>query len=274
MDEFQNIMMEVESMKEKQDKVDKMLLKLKEENDTLWREIAILRQKHIKQQQLVDKLLRFLVDIVRNSMSLKRKAPLMLDTNRKILKTNDNAIYLPSTSSNGPIIRDITEEDNSSLPLFKDFQIDFPKFIDEDNKLEMKNDTLNNNEEYNKKQKDLIILQPQQNYLGIQELLGIEGPDNNYFSALNTPTISLDDSDNNIINNLSTNINNNLNSNNNNNINNNNNNKINNDNNINEIDDNTNIINNNINLNDNSNNFLIPTSNSNSNNSISKFSNE
>ncbi|XP_075585431.1 uncharacterized protein LOC124492433 isoform X9 [Dermatophagoides farinae] len=122
-DEIQDILSDVESIKGRQDSVDSLLNNLKQENEALWREIAILRQKHLKQQQIVEKLLQFLVSIVRNRVvgGLKRKAPLLIDSNgsnsRKIIKNKEsNTICIPSPPSNsGPIIHDITDLEESNL---------------------------------------------------------------------------------------------------------------------------------------------------------------
>lgn len=46
-------------MKGRQDSVDSQLSAMKRENEVLWREVAILRQKHIKQQQIVNKVIHF-----------------------------------------------------------------------------------------------------------------------------------------------------------------------------------------------------------------------
>ena len=47
---------EVKSMKSKQDSLDSHLNKMKRENESLWREVLVLRQKHAKQQQIVNKV--------------------------------------------------------------------------------------------------------------------------------------------------------------------------------------------------------------------------
>ena len=50
------VLTEVKSMKGRQDSVDTQLSAMKRENEVLWREVAILRQKHLKQQQIVNKV--------------------------------------------------------------------------------------------------------------------------------------------------------------------------------------------------------------------------
>lgn len=74
---------EVRSMRGRQEHFDSRLGAMKRENEALWRELALLRQKHHKQQQIVNKLIHFLVSLVqpnRNSgLSMKRRYPLMID---------------------------------------------------------------------------------------------------------------------------------------------------------------------------------------------------
>lgn len=125
-DDVNEILSDVESMKGRQETVDTMLNNMKRENEALWREIAILRQKHMKQQQIVEKLLHFLATIVRNQVvsstgSIKRKTPLMIDSSsnrKKILKTNKDGVCIPpSPGASGPIISDITDIGDNDLSL-------------------------------------------------------------------------------------------------------------------------------------------------------------
>jgi heat shock transcription factor 1 len=50
------VLADVKSMKGRQDSLDSQLNAMKRENEVLWREVAILRQKHMKQQQIVNKV--------------------------------------------------------------------------------------------------------------------------------------------------------------------------------------------------------------------------
>lgn len=47
---------DVKQLKTRQSSVDSQLSAMKQENAVLWRELAMLRQKHIKQQQIVNKV--------------------------------------------------------------------------------------------------------------------------------------------------------------------------------------------------------------------------
>lgn len=74
---------EVRNMKGRQEDLDSRIGAMKHENEALWRELAMLRQKHMKQQQIVNKLIHFLVTLVQPStgsgLSVKRRYPLMID---------------------------------------------------------------------------------------------------------------------------------------------------------------------------------------------------
>lgn len=48
------VLADVKQMKGKQESLDAKFSAMKQENEALWREVAILRQKHIKQQQIVN----------------------------------------------------------------------------------------------------------------------------------------------------------------------------------------------------------------------------
>lgn len=110
------VMSEVKLMRGRQDTLDSRFSAMKQENEALWREVAVLRQKHVKQQQIVNKLIQFLVTIVQptrnnsglNSMAgVKRRYQLMINdvpesqSSAKVQKQNDQA---------GPIIHELTEE--------------------------------------------------------------------------------------------------------------------------------------------------------------------
>ena len=78
---------EVRSMRGRQEHLDSRLGAMKRENEALWRELAVLRQKHLKQQQIVNKLIHFLVTLVQPSrnggLSVKRRYPLMIDDSNR-----------------------------------------------------------------------------------------------------------------------------------------------------------------------------------------------
>uniref|UniRef100_A0A0B6Z4B9 HSF-type DNA-binding domain-containing protein n=1 Tax=Arion vulgaris TaxID=1028688 RepID=A0A0B6Z4B9_9EUPU len=83
-DEVSRVLSEMKHVKSKQDAMDENLEYIKRENKLLWREVALLRQKHHKQQQIVNKLIQFLVSLVssnRSGLSIPtiRRAPLAIN---------------------------------------------------------------------------------------------------------------------------------------------------------------------------------------------------
>lgn len=109
------VLVDVKQLQTRQESVDNQLASMKKENAALWRELALLRQKHMKQQQLVNKLIHFLVHIVNPSrgnmggMGRKRKFPLMINDiasgSSKSQKTVDS-----SSSDDGIVIHEVESE--------------------------------------------------------------------------------------------------------------------------------------------------------------------
>lgn len=52
------VLSDMTQMKGRQDNMDGRLMAMKLENEALWRELSLLRQKHIKQQQIVNKVVK------------------------------------------------------------------------------------------------------------------------------------------------------------------------------------------------------------------------
>lgn len=108
------VMSEVKVVRGRQDTLDSRFSAMKQENEALWREIAVLRQKHMKQQQIVNKLIQFLVTLVQptrsggggiNAMNgIKRRFQLMIndvpDSSKKRKRSQDS----------GPVIHELTED--------------------------------------------------------------------------------------------------------------------------------------------------------------------
>lgn len=81
-EDLSRIMNSAQQVQDKQESLDSWLSALKMENESLWREMADLRQKHAQQQQVIRKIIHFIVTLVQNNrLSLKRKRPLMINTN-------------------------------------------------------------------------------------------------------------------------------------------------------------------------------------------------
>ncbi|KAM8840910.1 heat shock factor protein 1 isoform 2-T3 [Spinachia spinachia] len=116
---------DVQQMKGKQETIDSRIISMKHENEALWREVASLRQKHVQQQKVVNKLIQFLVSLIQSNriVGVKRKIPLMLNdsssshsmpkyTRPLSLEHMQAASSLFSADplvTSGPIISDITD---------------------------------------------------------------------------------------------------------------------------------------------------------------------
>uniref|UniRef100_A0A3B4VFC4 Heat shock transcription factor 1 n=1 Tax=Seriola dumerili TaxID=41447 RepID=A0A3B4VFC4_SERDU len=123
-DEVNKILNDVQLMKGKQETIDSRIIAMKHENEALWREVASLRQKHVQQQKVVNKLIQFLVSLVQTNriLGVKRKIPLMLNDSSSAHSMpkysrqfslehmqDSDPVSLTSPVTSGPIISDITE---------------------------------------------------------------------------------------------------------------------------------------------------------------------
>lgn len=84
------VLTEVRGLQGRQEHFDTMLGAVKHENEILWRELMVLRQKHLQQQKIVNKLIHFLVTLVqsrRGGLTVKRRLyPLMIDNSSRSRK--------------------------------------------------------------------------------------------------------------------------------------------------------------------------------------------
>jgi hypothetical protein len=110
---FNRVLHEVKNMRGRQDSLDTRFSAMKQENEALWREVAILRQKHMKQQQIVNKLIQFLVTLVQpqrsglgNSLGKRRFQLMINDAPQSKLKKSNQT---------GPIISELLEQCDSDL---------------------------------------------------------------------------------------------------------------------------------------------------------------
>ncbi|KAL4235087.1 stress-responsive transcription factor hsf1 [Mactra antiquata] len=89
-EDVNRVLTDVQLMKGKQDSLSTKMDKMKKENEALWREVASLRQKHLKQQQIVNKLIQFMVHLVGGNPGMpgsslsKRKMPLMINDSSQV----------------------------------------------------------------------------------------------------------------------------------------------------------------------------------------------
>ncbi|KAG8240234.1 hypothetical protein J437_LFUL004694 [Ladona fulva] len=129
------VLQDVRQMKGRQETLDSRFNAMKRENEALWRELALLRQKHMKQQQIVNKLIQFLVTLVQpnRGLGIKRTYPLMLnDTpNRNTHSNSRHGVSQPKVakinvisdvmaheelSPKGPVIHELDNNVEYILP--------------------------------------------------------------------------------------------------------------------------------------------------------------
>ncbi|XP_064215451.1 heat shock factor protein isoform X2 [Tribolium castaneum] len=111
-DELTKVLSDVKQLRGRQVSVDNQLNAMKQENALLWREVAILRQKHLKQQKIVNKLIQFLVTLVqpsRMTVGVKRGYQLMLheSPNKKSKLSNNGKSNI---NAEGPTIHELDSE--------------------------------------------------------------------------------------------------------------------------------------------------------------------
>ncbi|XP_011868546.1 PREDICTED: heat shock factor protein 1-like isoform X2 [Vollenhovia emeryi] len=111
-DILDKMLQDVKKMRDRQENMDNTLNEVKRENSTLWRELAILRHKHIKQQQIINKLFTFLVSLVQSSrsgLSVKRRYPLMIDDSIPNKRSKSSE---PQECTMGPVIHELETSDS------------------------------------------------------------------------------------------------------------------------------------------------------------------
>uniref|UniRef100_A0A8C8RNS6 HSF-type DNA-binding domain-containing protein n=1 Tax=Pelusios castaneus TaxID=367368 RepID=A0A8C8RNS6_9SAUR len=74
-EDLHKVLSEVQEMREQQNNLDVRLANMRRENKALWKEVAVLRQKHNQQQKLLSKILQFILSLMRGNyiVGLKRK---------------------------------------------------------------------------------------------------------------------------------------------------------------------------------------------------------
>ncbi|KAL0967392.1 hypothetical protein UPYG_G00251650 [Umbra pygmaea] len=105
-EDVSNILASVQNVHGKQEGIDSRLNALKRDNESLWTEISDLRQKHSQQQQIIKKLIQFIVTLVQKNriMGLKRKRPILLNSNGKKPKYIHEIYDDPSPEQNNPSV--------------------------------------------------------------------------------------------------------------------------------------------------------------------------
>ncbi|KAM4862393.1 LOW QUALITY PROTEIN: heat shock factor protein 2-like [Urocitellus parryii] len=82
-EDLTKIISSAQKVQVKEETTESRLSELKIENESLWNEVSELKAKHAQQQQVIRKIVQFIVTLVQNNklVSLKHKRPLLLNIN-------------------------------------------------------------------------------------------------------------------------------------------------------------------------------------------------
>ncbi|XP_069723799.1 heat shock factor protein 3-like isoform X2 [Phaenicophaeus curvirostris] len=127
-EDLHKVLTEVQEMREQQNNMDVRLANMKRENKALWKEVAVLRQKHSQQQKLLSKILQFILSLMQGNyiVGVKRKRSLTDAAGASPSKYSRQYVRIPVESGQamafsehnggdedgngtGLIIRDITD---------------------------------------------------------------------------------------------------------------------------------------------------------------------
>ncbi|KFP31681.1 Heat shock factor protein 4, partial [Colius striatus] len=81
-EDLSRLLYEVQILRSQQENMECQVQDMKQQNEVLWRELVSLRQNHLQQQKVINKLIQFLFGQLQSSpgsAGIKRKLPLMLD---------------------------------------------------------------------------------------------------------------------------------------------------------------------------------------------------
>jgi hypothetical protein len=109
-DKVNEVLTEVNMLKDKQEDTDIKLDNMRSENEALWQEVLNLRQKHSQQQKIVNKLIHFLMAVVQPRMASGIKRRYVPGTQLAIDSPSfkPKEAKLEAKASDGPTIQDIT----------------------------------------------------------------------------------------------------------------------------------------------------------------------
>ncbi|CAD5123334.1 DgyrCDS11690 [Dimorphilus gyrociliatus] len=136
-EDYSKICQNVKNLAKKHEVVSNQFDSIKRENVALWREVAILRQKHKVQQEILNNVIRFLLSMVgkRQMPSTKRKIPMLTGPTtpakqaRYEIKTDSVPINIPQTEGEATIhdLPSTNDSGNSSLAdLFSSVESEAP----------------------------------------------------------------------------------------------------------------------------------------------------
>ncbi|NXY01414.1 HSF2 protein, partial [Pteruthius melanotis] len=143
-EDISKIICSAQKVEIKQTTIESQLSLLKRENESLWREVSELRAKHLQQQQVIRKIVQFIVTLVQNNqlVSLKRKRPLLLNTNgptksnvfQKIVKEPaDSSHHVPLNRNDGLKQREQVSDDIVIYDVTEDVVEEEHPMADEEN---------------------------------------------------------------------------------------------------------------------------------------------
>ncbi|CAF4170516.1 unnamed protein product [Rotaria sp. Silwood2] len=115
--ELSHLLDDVRNLQAKQTSLSDKLFHMQDENQALWREMSILKQKHSKQQQIVSKLMEFLLHFLTNSTQTQRPSVEQASTEQsQQQQTKHHTITNPQLSTNSlkrkPAALMLSEEPN------------------------------------------------------------------------------------------------------------------------------------------------------------------
>ena len=99
--ELSHVLEDVKNLQSKQTSLTDKLFHMQDENQALWREVGVLKQKHVKQQQIVSKLMEFLLHFLTTPATTHRPSVEQGLNHPSQASTNPhNPIVNPSLTSN------------------------------------------------------------------------------------------------------------------------------------------------------------------------------
>lgn len=120
------VLTDVKQMKGKQESLDARFSAMKQENEALWREVAILRQKHIKQQKIVNNLVQFLMTLVQQparpapnggeKTGVKRSYQLMINSTAHNSTDGSYSKTLKNMKIDKDVLEDLNEDNMDDGP--------------------------------------------------------------------------------------------------------------------------------------------------------------
>lgn len=118
---FNNLLKEVKQLRAIQELFSSKLTVMKKENAALWREHSILRQRHAKQEKIVNKVIHFLISMVQQSSInvTRRKVPLMIKDRPSVTKPHRKKYVKLVNPKSPPLICEINPRNliNSNEPI-------------------------------------------------------------------------------------------------------------------------------------------------------------